>query len=87
MNREKKEDMYVTLLEHDWKILEDSKHISFKVLKVIIHGKYNHYGSEDSDIALLRLDTEGMVFGPENGIMPVCLPPAGTQRHLDNAQK
>lgn len=79
------EDMLISLLDHNWTTIEDYEHTDYKILKVIIHNNYNHYGTEESDIALLRLDTEGIVLGPESGIIPVCMPPAGTQRHPDDA--
>lgn len=75
--RTETKDMGVRLLEHDWSTSKESKHIDFKVLRVLVHEKYDH-DADDNDVALLSLDTEGVDFGPKTGISPVCMPPAGT---------
>lgn len=75
-NSHKKEDISVRLLEHDQMDSMETKHIDLKVLKVIKHEGYNGI-SKNNDIALLRLDAEGVEFGIYTGIIPVCLPPEG----------
>lgn len=67
------------LLEHDRSNDTEVKHIDFKVSKVIKHKGYSTK-SYNNDIALLRMDTEGVEFGPNTGINPVCLPPAGVYK-------
>lgn len=66
----------VRLLEHDRSDTEEAKHIDFKVLRVIKHKGYSPT-SYNNDIALLRMDTDGVEFGPNTGINPVCLPVEG----------
>lgn len=66
----------VRLLEHDRSDTEEAKHIDFKVLRVIKHKGYSPT-SYNNDIALLRMETDGVEFGPNTGIHPVCLPTEG----------
>lgn len=66
----------VRLLEHDRNNDEDTKHIDFKVLRVIKHKGYSPT-SYNNDIALLRMDTDGVEFGPSTGLHPVCMPAEG----------
>lgn len=67
------------LLDHDRSTSDESKHIDFKVLRVIVHERYDS-DADDNDVALLGLDTEGVEFGQDAGLIPVCMPPAGTRR-------
>lgn len=67
----------VRLLEHNRSTNDEAKHIDLKVLRVIKHKGYSPT-SYNNDIALLRMDTEGVEFGPDTGIHPVCLPVEGT---------
>ncbi|XP_050536354.1 trypsin-1-like [Daktulosphaira vitifoliae] len=64
------------ILEHDRSITDEAQHIDFKVKKVIKHKGYSP-SSYNNDIALLRLDTEGIELGQTTGINPVCLPVEG----------
>lgn len=65
-------------MEHDWTTDKESKHVDYKVSKVIVHDGYRS-DSNDHDIALLRLDADGGVdLGEDTGITTVCLPAAGT---------
>lgn len=64
----------VRLLEHDRS--DTARHVEFKVSRVIKHKGYSPT-SYNNDIALLRMDTEGIEFGPNTGINPVCLPVEG----------
>jgi len=66
----------VRLLEHDRGDSAEAKHIDFKVLRVIKHKGYSPT-SYNNDIALLRMDTEGVEFGENTGINPVCMPVEG----------
>ena len=66
------------LLEHDRSNTEEAKHIDFKVVRVIKHKGYSPT-SYNNDIALLRMETDGVEFGPNTGIHPVCLPTEGNR--------
>lgn len=77
MSRFEGKNIGVRLLEHDWSNNTEAKHIDFKVSKVIKHKGYSTK-SYNNDIALLRLNTEGVELGPNTGIHPVCLPAEGT---------
>lgn len=66
----------VRLMEHNRSTNDESKHIDLKVLRVIKHKGYSPT-SYNNDIALLRMDTEGVEFSPDTGIHPVCLPVEG----------
>jgi hypothetical protein len=66
----------VRLLEHDRSSNDEAKHLDLKVLRVIKHKGYSPT-SYNNDIALLRMDTEGVEFGPNTGLHPVCLPTEG----------
>ncbi|XP_050435716.1 trypsin-1-like [Adelges cooleyi] len=63
------------ILEHD-RSQSDEKHIDFRVKKVIKHKGYSTT-SYNNDIALLRLETDGIELGPNTGVHPVCLPAEG----------
>lgn len=67
----------VRLLEHNRSTNDEAKHIDLKVLRVIKHKGYSPT-SYNNDIALLRMDTEGVEFSPDTGIHPVCMPVEGT---------
>lgn len=51
---------------------ENSKRVVPNVLKIITHQNFGI--NVDNDIALLRLDAEGVSFGYETNIRPACTP-------------
>lgn len=54
---------------------------TYGVIEVIFHDRYDDY-SVDFDIALLRLDTDGLDIGPKSEIRTVCLPIKGTGNEM-----
>lgn len=71
------EDLRVRLLEYDRFDDHETKHIDLNVTSVNIYYKYKP-ATHNNDIALLRLDTDGLKLGQDTGIDPVCLPDEGT---------
>lgn len=81
-NRIKKENISISLMEHDLSSTDESNTVNFKISKVIEHSEYDIVLT-NNDVALLRLETS-VKLGQETGIYPVCLPPKGTQWRSDD---
>lgn len=82
-----KENITFHLLKHDRTHNTDKVvlYIEFIVSRIITHNLYCQ-GSFDNDIALLRLDTEDIEFGPNININPVCLPVKGNNTYCFEQQ-
>ncbi|KAG8267260.1 hypothetical protein J6590_055451 [Homalodisca vitripennis] len=66
------EKISVRIYEHDRDTTNETQHIDRKISRIVAHSGYSEY-SFNNDIALIALDEEVPL---ENGLRPVCLPPA-----------